>query len=161
MVSSRSAIDSWRRIRELRSDAWWVLLPALVLLPTTALFLRLVGFRRVCGALDRVLPQPVDGSLEGAYTTERALSLEHTVCAIARRAPFAPGCLATSICLWTILRSEGIHAELQLGARRSDLSSEAHAWVSCRGRRLEPWPGTWAAFRALPGVASPSGSTGS
>jgi hypothetical protein len=157
MVSSRSAIDSWRRIRELRSDAWWVLLPALILLPMTALILRLVGFRRVYGTLDRVLPRPVADSLEGRCTTERALSLEHTVRAVARRAPFDPGCLATSVCLWTILRSEGIAAELQLGVRRSDLSIEAHAWVSCRGRRLEPWPESWAAFPPLPRVAGPAG----
>ena len=158
MVSSRSAIDSWRRVRELRSDAWWVLLPALILLPTTALILRLVGFRRVYGTLDRFLPRPVADSLEGMCTTERALSLEHTVRAVARRVPFDPGCLATSVCLWTILRSEGIGAELQLGVRRSDVSVEAHAWVSCRGRRLEPWPGSSVAFSALPRSSGPTGS---
>lgn len=130
-------ITRWDQLRRLtRSERRW-LAKALLLLPLTALGLRLVGFKRCQTALARLAP------VNGAHPTERADSLmrqaraaARMVSVAARYGPYRATCLRQSLTLWWLLRRQGIASDLCFGARKEAGRVEAHAWVELQGVAL-------------------------
>lgn len=127
-------MHKWRKFRRLAAADRQVLLQALVLLPLTAVALRLVGFRRWQVALAKLLPReyvgnagPTEASLELAQRTVKIVEVasQHGLC----RAT----CLEQSLVLWWLLGRRGIFANLRIGVRKAASSVEAHAWVELRG----------------------------
>lgn len=51
----------------------------------------------------------------------------------AARALGRANCLDRSLTLWALLRRRGIHAGLQLGARKDQECFDAHAWIELDG----------------------------
>jgi hypothetical protein len=107
---------------------WSILIRAGVLLPATALGLRIFGFNRMRALLGKVLPDigcglSGDGEQRLAATTVRMVG-------IAARHGFGRiTCLPRSLALWRLLRNQGIAAELRIGVRRDAGRLDAHAWV--------------------------------
>jgi hypothetical protein len=54
--------------------------------------------------------------------------------------PFRAKCLPRAIVLWSMLRHDGVAAELRLGVRHGDRGFEAHAWVEVGGLPLDEQP---------------------
>ena len=54
--------------------------------------------------------------------------------------PFRAKCLPRAIVLWSMLRHDGVAAELRLGVRHGDRGFEAHAWVEVDGLSLDGQP---------------------
>ena len=119
-----------RAVRALRALTWpqrAVLLRAWLLLPTVALGLRLVGYRRLRRWLTDPVPSGTRRDLAEAELTTRLVRG-----AAAWSLP-RPKCLTRSLVLERLLRHAGLEAELRIGVERPDGTFAAHAWVEHAG----------------------------
>lgn len=124
-----------------RQTVRWLLVPVLFLLPLTAVFIQLLGFKRLhhtagrmAGMLARWAPPPAD-------PLRKARQIARTVTVCNRRLSFYPAsCLTESLLLWTMLLSCGIDARLILGVRTITGPLDAHAWVAFRHAVLNDIP---------------------
>jgi len=130
-----SAISRFARLRGLSREERGLLACALVLLPLTALGLRLTGLRRVQRALERMSPLSRRGGTHGDPAIH-AMQSARMVFAAARHGPYRATCLPTALALQSLLRRRGIHTDLRLGVRKDRGRFEAHAWLEHRGIAL-------------------------
>jgi hypothetical protein len=110
---------------------------ALGLLPITAASLRLVGLKRTLAALETVVPARLR-RLAPDEERWRAYKTAALVRAAARRSLTGRSCLPTSLTVWTLLRAQGVRADIRIGARLREGHFDAHAWVEWNGVALEP-----------------------
>lgn len=116
----------------------WIFVSSLFLLPTLALAMNRVGFKRLRGWLETrsaaefVAPTPA--------TTERARLIAKMVNLAARLSPYKANCLKRSLALWWLLRRRKIDSELKIGVRKGKTGLEAHAWVEIGGMVLNDSP---------------------
>ena len=106
---------------------------ALVLLPMTALSLRLFGFQRTHAAMAGT---GFSGATADGITLSRARKTARIVTAAARYGPHRATCLPISLVLVRLLHRRGIDADLRLGVSKAAPGIEAHAWVEHRGMPL-------------------------
>src|SRR5262245_32902185 len=106
----------------------------MILLPLTALTLRLLGLRRS----QRIFSSFI--SHNSARKTERfeatltqALHISHLVSLAVRHGVYPANCLQRSLALWLLLRRQGIQSELQFGTRKNAGRFEAHSWIEIEG----------------------------
>jgi Transglutaminase-like superfamily len=127
-------IDLWRKLWGLSRRERMLFACAALLLPVTRLALGVAGFRRwqsVLRALSRGRERPPAGdALEQARRTAAMVGIA------ARRGVSRANCLPQSLVLWFLLRRQGIESRLRIGARKTNDSCEAHAWVEYLGRVL-------------------------
>lgn len=115
-----------------------VFIVSLFLLPTLALAMNRVGFKRLRGWLEaRTSPEFVTPTPE---TTERARQIAKMVNLAARLSPYKANCLKRSLALWWLLRRRHIDSELKIGVRKGKNGLEAHAWVEIGGVILNDAP---------------------
>ena len=131
-----------------------VVLLALLLVPVSALALPLFRFRCVYSALEGVRCSTGPSPLSDESARVRAHVVRRLVQRAAERSPVAARCLCVSLVAWTLLRLEGLAADLHLGVRRSDRDLKAHAWVECGGVVLDDSSQNWSALPPLSAVAS-------
>ena len=108
-------------------------LRALVMLPMTAVGLRVLGLRRVQAILSthpRAAASPRGDDLLHARQVARL------VAAAARHGPYRASCLPMSLTLQRLLRERGIDVDLRLGVRKAAGGLEAHAWVERHGEPI-------------------------
>jgi len=127
-------IDRWRKFFRLSRRERSLLGLALLLLPVTALALRVIGFRRLQTAL-RGIPigsetPSANGAIEQAQRTARMVSIA------ARRGLCHANCLPRSLVLWVLLRRQAIESDLRIGVRKENGKFEAHAWIEIHGAAL-------------------------
>jgi hypothetical protein len=127
-------IDRWRKFVRLSRREKVLLGFAVLLLPTMALVLRVIGFRRLQTALSGI---PIgsemtlaNGSIEQARRTARMVSVA------ARRGFYQANCLPQSLVLWVLLRRQAIQSDLRIGVRKENGKFEAHAWIEIQGAAL-------------------------
>ncbi len=125
-----------RSIPSLRRGDIPMFLQALLVLPLTALMLRLGGFKRCHALLERWSRNPTqqaeDESLkESIQSAKRAIywAVEYGVYRGKRR----HNCLPRSLTLWWLLRRQGIESELRIGTRYRKGQLQAHAWIEYEG----------------------------
>ncbi|MGH9754003.1 MAG: lasso peptide biosynthesis B2 protein [Blastocatellia bacterium] len=111
---------------------------AVILLPLTALALRLAGLRRSQRIFSRLIfpggPHDPARKIEWSETAiAQALRISRLVSVAARHGVYPANCLQRSLALWWMLRRRGIESELQFGARKTDGRFEAHAWIEVAG----------------------------
>jgi hypothetical protein len=127
-------IDQWRKFLHLSPSERALLIIAAVLLPITALALRVAGFRRWQAALSNFSPGvemlPAGDTLEQARRTARIVSIA------SRHGFYRANCLQQSLVLWFLLRRQGVESELRIGVRTNANLCEAHAWVERMGQVL-------------------------
>ena len=130
-------MSSWNKFQRLTSRERWLLIQALMLLPITALLLRLVGFSRCQSVLCGLAPSVELPS--GNQTEElirRANVTARMVRAVSWHGLYRGNCLQQSLVLWWLLRRQGIGSDLRIGVRKESGRLEAHAWVELMGITL-------------------------
>jgi hypothetical protein len=95
------------------------------------LALRLIGFRRWSGFLERRLVT-VNAAANSPQLVE-ARTITRLLSAAANHLFVRTNCLEQATALCHVLRRRGIPAELRFGARKDRVGLEAHAWVEHRG----------------------------
>ena len=123
--------SSWQKLRRLSWQSRRQLGLALLLLPITALAVRLVGMQRWHSLLTRLTtPGPPPAGNAGASLLPRASAAAHMVKVASHYGPYRANCLEQSLVLCYLLRSQGIPgADLRIGVRKDRGRLEAHAWV--------------------------------
>ncbi len=121
-----------RKLLRLNSSERWTLAQALILLPLTALALRLMGLRRCQRILSRFIPHtPKTERFE--TTLDQALAVSRLVGLAVRHGIYPANCLQRSLALWWLLRRRGIRSALHFGARKEAGRLDAHAWIEIEG----------------------------
>jgi len=147
-------IRSLRAFRELSWAQRGLLAQAWLLLPLTAIGLRVLGFRLVQAALHRT---------EGATDRRDDLTEAQAVARIVRGAalwsPLHASCLTRSLVLCRLLHRQGLAAELRIGVNKPGGRFEAHAWVEHEGVPLNESQDMERRFAAFDGAVL-SGGTG-
>jgi hypothetical protein len=129
--------EKWRRFRMRPPEDRTLILHAALILPLTEIGLRLLGFRRWKGLIERISPPaPLAQSLPADVQRERALRAVRAVHSVELHGPANPNCLERSMTLWWMLRRDGVEGELHIGARKQGVRFEAHAWVELGGKVL-------------------------
>jgi Transglutaminase-like superfamily len=148
--------NKWRKFLRLSWPEMSFFFLALVLLPATALALKLMGLRRTQALLMRLTPAPGTPSESnasqhspsvaidriatttdnGQRTTDQRRVIANLVRAAASHGPYRANCLKQSLALWWLLRLKGIESALRIGVRKAPAGVEAHAWIECSGRPL-------------------------
>lgn len=122
---------------------------AMILLPLTALALRLMGLRRSQRLF--FLYNPVRKEDKSEATLAQALNISRLVGLAVRHGVCRANCLQRSLALWWLLRRNGIRSELHIGTRKEGGRLDAHAWIEIKGvvlndssdvrHRYEPFDG--------------------
>lgn len=100
-------------------------------LTVTWLALRLIGFRRWSGFLER---RSIVVSANGnSSQLIEAKNITRLLSAIASHLFVRTNCLEQATVLCYVLRRRGIPSELRFGARKESAGLEAHAWVEHLG----------------------------
>lgn len=141
----------WRKLGALSPRDRLILIQALVGLPLMSLRLRLFGLRGLREPLPPASFQPEPS----ADSLSRALRISRLVEAALHVGFGRYTCLQKSAVLWRLLRREGVEAELRLGVRRGEQTSEFHAWVELDGRVLNDVQSVRERFVAFSGPAVP------
>jgi hypothetical protein len=127
----------WRRFRQRPPEDRVLILRAALILPLTGIGLRLFGFRRWKGLIEKFArPAHLSQSLPAGMQRETALRAVRAVRSVELHGPANPNCLERSMTLWWLLRRNGVDGELHLGARKENGRFEAHAWVELGGQIL-------------------------
>jgi hypothetical protein len=124
------------RFLGLRSQERQLLLEALILLPVTALALRLVGYRRWQSFVAwRGLRTPCSRP-KPAQTQDLARLAVSSLQRANRFSPRPASCLQQALALSWLLGRRGIASELRIGVRKQEGKFEAHAWLERHGQLL-------------------------
>lgn len=127
-------MDRLRRFQSLCGRDRWLVVQAMVLLPLTALALRLVGFQRCKATLCRWVPKLKAGSADRPDASiEQARQVARMVQAASRHGLRRANCLEQSLVLWWMLLRRGVPAGLRIGVRKAEGCMRAHAWVELGG----------------------------
>jgi Transglutaminase-like superfamily len=111
-----------------------MLVLAVILLPVTAMALRLAGLRRSQRMFSFfLLNNPVRKTKQSEATIARALHISRLVGVAVRHGVCGANCLQRSLSLWWILRRNGIYSELYIGTRKEIGLLNAHAWIEVEG----------------------------
>ena len=122
-----------KQLSALSPYEWRLLLAASVMLPVTALWLRLRGMQKARAGLARIpgfRDVPEDDALVEARRAARMVN------AAAGHGLYRANCLKRCLVLEWFLARRGIACELKIGATREGEEFGAHAWVECRGEVL-------------------------
>jgi len=123
---------AWKFL-QLSASEKWLLFQGLLLLPVSAVVLRLRGVRCLVPAL---------GELPPTFKSERGIALQQAraaarmVSLASRYGPYRGNCLKRSVATYWLLRRQGIDCELRIGVRKESNQIEAHAWIECLGQPL-------------------------
>lgn len=123
-----------RKFLQLSTSEKWMLFQALLLLPVSAVVLRLWGEHCLVAALGESLPP--------TFNTERGIALQQAraaarMVALAERyGPYPANCLKRSVVTYWLLRRRGIDCNLRIGVCKKSSQIEAHAWIECLGQPL-------------------------
>ncbi len=135
------------RLQEFRALRWaekMIFVCSCMLLPITALGLRIIGLRR-CQQLMAAFPVRDGESLPPDQVRKAAWLVN----AAAYHGPYRASCLERSLALWFFLRLKGVKSNLRIGVLNHNRSFTAHAWIEVGGVVLNDRPdiaGTHAPF---------------
>jgi Transglutaminase-like superfamily len=152
------ALPRYRTLDPQARKLFWC---AALLLPLLALSLRVRGFRRTTDALERRLHFRQSQPSRNKPATETVERTTRMLRAALRYGLVRSTCLAQSLALWYLLRTQGVSAELRIGVRKVAKKFEAHAWVVFEGSALNQpeeqhrhYAAFDSAFSDLPGETS-------
>ena len=123
-----------RQLRSLKPVGRRVFLQAAILLPFTALGLRLFGLMNVYAGLGRLAGHP--GQAPPADEVARVRRARRVIRYLGQNGPYRGNCLSRSLILWWLLRRQGIESDLRIGVQNEAGRFQAHAWVEYQGRPL-------------------------
>lgn len=126
-----SFFSALRRFWQLPGSERSIVLQSAFWLTATWYALRLIGFRRWSGFLERRLV--VGNAAASSPQLVEARNITRLLSAAASRLFVRTNCLEQATALCYVLRRRGIAAELRFGARKDFAGLEAHAWVEHLG----------------------------
>lgn len=126
-------MSNWSKFLQLSPHERWLFVQTLLLLPLTAVALRLIGFARWQSVIARFTLRRQPLVEDASSLVGRARQAAHMVRAVARRLPFDSTCLPQSLAVWWLLRRQGTESDLRIGVRKEGGLLKAHAWVEYRG----------------------------
>ena len=158
-------LHSAKRFLAWQASERWIVMQTVVMLPLTALGLRLFGFNRWYAGLARLTKPPNRVTLPpelggvgarlpelggvggappelggvGRRQPEEEATIRRTLrfMRLAVQHGFYGGnCLSRSLTLWRLLRRQGITCDLRIGVRKKEGQFQAHAWVEVQGYPL-------------------------
>ena len=106
---------------------------AAILLPWIRVSLRWRGYHSTFTSLQRrsnSVSVAANVASDSVYKTNRMIH------AAVRHSPLRYTCLEESLCLWHLLRKQGISSQLRIGVRKTEGKFEAHAWVEYGGEAV-------------------------
>ena len=126
-----SFFSALRRFWQLPGSERSIVLQSAFWLTATWLALRLIGFRRWSGILDR---RSIAGNAtENVSRIAEAKNITRLLSAASSHLFVRTNCLEQATALCYVLRRRGVSAELRFGARKDTAGLEAHAWVEHLG----------------------------
>jgi Transglutaminase-like superfamily len=126
-----SFFSAFRRFWQLPGSERSIVLQSAFWLTATWFALRLIGFRRWSGFLDK---RSIAGdTTENVSQLAAARNITRLLSATASCLLIRTNCLEQAMALCHVLRRHGISAELRFGARKESAVLEAHAWVEHLG----------------------------
>jgi len=133
----KATIETWRRFWNLSAHSRSLVVEAAVALTATWLGLRVAGYGRWRGVLDRLTPSSVKrAGLGDPVVAGSARAIARFEQAAARHLFLRTNCLEQSLVLCWLLQRRGIAAVLRIGGRKENGRFEAHAWVEVEGAAL-------------------------
>ena len=120
-----------RRFWRLPGSERSIVLQSAFWLTTTWFALRLIGFRRWSGFLER--SSAVVNATANPSQLAEARNITRLLSAAASHIFVRTNCLEQAMALSCVLRRRGIPAQLRFGARKDSSRLEAHAWVEHLG----------------------------
>jgi hypothetical protein len=126
-----SFFSALRRFWQLPGSERSIVLQSALWLTATWIALRLIGFRRWSGFLER--RSIVGNASENSSQLVDAKNITHLLSAVADHLLVRTNCLEQATALCYVLHRRGIPAELRFGARKDSAGLEAHAWVEHMG----------------------------
>jgi hypothetical protein len=134
----------------LSGEEHWLLFQALLLLPLIELSLRVFGFTRLLGRMEKIMPLlDADHPAFERSTLNQAKGLARIVNIAAQRGFYKATCLRKSLLVWWFMRREGILGEVRIGVRVEDNQLEGHAWVEYFGHVVNDTPDVNQKYRIL------------
>jgi Transglutaminase-like superfamily len=127
------AFQRYRALDPQARDLFW---RAAVLLPWSAISLRLRGFNTTRAALQKHLPPAPSPQVESPPPPQVVQITCRMVKAAAHYGIARPTCLGESLTLWYLLQKQGVPAALRIGVRKMAQKFEAHAWVEFAGAAM-------------------------
>jgi hypothetical protein len=137
----RASLSTFARLPVQQQRAF---LAALMLIPASAIALRLAGFGRLHRWAAHAAPS------NNAQLTGRQCA--QAVSRAARHGLWHGNCLSQSLVLLRLLRRQGQPGQLRIGARNSGGRLEAHAWVESDGTVLNDAPDVVERFPPFPAL---------
>ena len=128
-----------KRFKQLRSLSlleWQLLITSALLLPLTALGLKLIGLKRTQQLMEKFSPNAPKTSLPVEQELQEGQMVAHMVSVAANHSIYRANCLKQSLVLWWLMRKRGLTAELRIGVKKEDCELNAHAWVELNGNVL-------------------------
>lgn len=122
-----------QRYRALDPESRRLFRRAATLLPWIRVSLRLRGYNPTFA---RLRQRSSGVSVAAGAPRERVSKINRMIHAAARYSPLHYTCLEQSLCLWYLLRVQGISSQLRIGVRKTDGKFEAHAWVEYAGEAV-------------------------
>jgi hypothetical protein len=132
----KSRVTKLQRVQAI-AGGWRLLMQSSFLLLLLKPGLRVLGFNRIANWLG-IAPGNLDLQFESQFQA-RAEDIAYLVQGVAARLPVRSTCLARSLVLWRLLKSEGIDAQLYIGVRGTQALNDvlnAHAWIEFNGHVL-------------------------
>src|SRR5437868_6858259 len=115
-----SLLEKWDRFRKRPGDERALILRALMLVPITAIALRMMGFRRCKELIEKVSARDAHSrTIESSAGNQMATKIARAVRSVELHGPGTPNCLERSLLLWWLLRRAGVQGELRIGARKN------------------------------------------
>lgn len=126
-----------RQLGELSLDEWKVLVSSLFLLPSIALNLKLLGYKKTKSLLAYFMPHEHTCKIAAPQELDEVYAIARVVHIAARHSIFKTNCLKQALVLWFFLGRKLISSEIKFGvAMGSQEKFSAHAWVECNGEPL-------------------------
>jgi hypothetical protein len=159
MGFAKSVLRKIQHVRRLSGRERALLGTSLVLLPVTAICLRLAGFQQWQFWLHSWGARKKGGAVDDPEMAAREAA--HIVAVAARYSLIGRTCLPQAMVLSFLLQRMGLKGDLRIGVRQEGKELKAHAWIEQQGHILNDSADVHERFAAFAGPISPAlGGTG-
>jgi len=124
------------KLKALSLIEWQLLVASSILLPLTALSLRLFGLKGTQQIMNHFTLNTPRSSFKEEQILQDGKMVAHMVAAAAHHSFYRANCLKQSLVLDWLLHQRGIDSNLHIGVKKENLELNAHAWVEMNGTVL-------------------------
>ena len=130
------SVRRYKQLKELKLSDFWMIFISLILLPLTAFFLKIKGFKSTQSLLNQCLTKNTFNPLSQSDQLTIAKNIAKMVSIAANHGPYKANCLKKTLVTWWLLSRKGIHTELKIGVNKDEGDFNAHSWLEFQGEVL-------------------------